>query len=145
MDKNSYLLIGWKKLFIVVFSKLYVRYIIFIVLARTNYHFFFLLPVVGLIFLADLALVVLSRCLITYYLFIFYGSSMYTLGLYSLAIILCSSSLSLSTTLKFSMTLWDISYLKSSIVGGIWSKSSWRILSCLKRGLSSPHAIANRP
>lgn len=35
------------------------------------YDHFFFLPVAGLIFLADLALVVLSRCLITYYLFIF--------------------------------------------------------------------------
>lgn len=57
---------------------------------QKNSHNFFFFPLAGLIFLADFARVVFYLCLITSYLFIFYGSSIYTFGLSYLAIILCS-------------------------------------------------------
>ena len=66
---------------------------------------------------------------------------MYTFGLSSLAIILCSSSLSFRATLKFYRMLCEISYeLKSSVGDSTIFSSIITMFYCLKRGLSSPQA-----
>lgn len=72
------------------------------------YSLHFFLPLGGRLFLADFARVEFSLCRITSSLLIFSGSSMYTFGLSSRAIILCSSSLSFSATLRFSKIDGDI-------------------------------------